>query len=499
MANAADARWHGDDYQARFFWICAARLRDPEAPHVIEVTFEGDGPKSFDDVIIRYDPPRRSAGPTRISADFHQIKWHVTSEGRFGYEDLADPGFVHANSISLLQRLLDAKKTAPADAAFTLVTTDRIRDDDPLGKLVSKKDGSLRLDRLREGKTAKSEMGAVRAQWRDHLGLSSDEELYSVLDNFYIQEGHHTLDALRAHVNLGFRLVGLISCEDAMEFRFDGAARALKTRGINRLTRGDFETLCRDEGWIRPDPEPTRQSVAIRSFDGVTPADMLTASDANSLSLLDLFQGRKLVDGLSWEADVRPAVTTFLRTVVREHSRLRLFLDAHVSIGFLAGRLLGHKSGIDVEVVQKGQRVPLAWHAEDGRDGPAPRIDVSAVSDGKDVVLAIGLTHDIAKDVSAYIERSLPNVGQVLSVVPDGPQGHTAIAGGEHASRITNALAEAVVSAREAGATIHIFTAAPNALVFMLGQRAEHMGACIIYEFDFGARFDGSYAPAMRI
>ena len=499
MANAVDAKWHGDDYQARFFWICAAQLRNPETPHVIEVTFEGDGPKSFDDVIVRYDPPRRSAGPNRVSADFHQIKWHVTSEGRFGFADLADPSFVHAKSVSLLQRLADAKGDAPADAAFTLITTDRIRDDDPLGKLVSKKDGSLRLDRLKEGVTERSEMGAVRALWRSHLGLESDEQLYVLLQNFHIQEGHHDLESLRKHVNQGFRLVGLISCDDAMEFRFDGAAKALKTRGINRLTRQDFETLCAEEGWIRPDPEPARQSISIRSFGGVTPADMLTAADENSLSLLDMFDGRRLVDGRSWEADIKPAVSEFVESLIGKHSRFRVFLDAHISIGFLAGRLLGPKSGASVEIVQKGQRSPLAWHAEDGLDGPAPAIDIASLGAGKDIALAVGLTHDPSSDVNAYIQRALPSVGKLISIVPTGGPGHTAIAGGTHASRIADAVAGSVTRNRDPGATIHIFAAAPNAFVFMLGQRAEQMGECVIYEFDFGGRVDGSYNPSMRI
>lgn len=54
MVTAVTARWHGDDYQSRFFWIKAAALRDPDTPHVIEVSYEADGPKAFDDVIIRY-------------------------------------------------------------------------------------------------------------------------------------------------------------------------------------------------------------------------------------------------------------------------------------------------------------------------------------------------------------------------------------------------------------------------------------------------------------
>jgi hypothetical protein len=499
VANAVEARWHGDDYQARFFWIQAARLRDPENRNVIEVTYEGDGPKSFDDVIVRYDPPRRSLGPRRISADYHQIKWHVTGEGRFGFADLVDPDFIHATSISLLQRLADAKAKAPPDAAFTLVTTDRIRDGDPLDELVSKTDGSLRLSRLAKGKGPTSRMGKVRKLWREHLGLADDAALYDLLGSFYIREGNASLEALREEVNLRFRVVGLVCCEHSMEFRFDAAARALKVKGINRLDRDSFEILCREEEWIRPSPEPTRQSIAIRAFGGVTPADLLDAPDDHSLSLLDLFEGRHLGAGRDWERDVRPPVTAFLGQVLSRHSRLRLFLDAHATIAFLAGSLLGPKSGASVEVVQKGLRSTIAWHAEDGRDGPPPDISTETIGAGKNIVLAIGLTHDAAADARAYAAANLPGAGTLIRVLPDGGTGPLSVQGGAHAARIAAAAAATVVQHRTPGAAVHVFVAGPNAFSFMLGQQAERMGQCVAYEFDFGARRDGSYHPTFRI
>ena len=56
MANSVVPRWHGDNYQARIFWENALNLLD-DASCVVEVTFEADGPKAFDDVVVRYDPP----------------------------------------------------------------------------------------------------------------------------------------------------------------------------------------------------------------------------------------------------------------------------------------------------------------------------------------------------------------------------------------------------------------------------------------------------------
>ena len=126
MADAVTARWHGDNYQARVFWENALNLLDDQSC-VVEVTFEANGPKSFDDVVVHYEPPVARSGPDRVSAEYHQIKWHVETGGRFGYEDLVRPDFIGAKSVSLLQRLKDAHGKVPAreSANFLQLTESR--------------------------------------------------------------------------------------------------------------------------------------------------------------------------------------------------------------------------------------------------------------------------------------------------------------------------------------------------------------------------------------
>ncbi len=51
MVDAVVPRWHGDNYQARIFWENALNLLDPTSC-VVEVTFEANGPKAFDDVVV---------------------------------------------------------------------------------------------------------------------------------------------------------------------------------------------------------------------------------------------------------------------------------------------------------------------------------------------------------------------------------------------------------------------------------------------------------------
>jgi hypothetical protein len=196
------ARWHGDNYQARVFWENAFNLLLPQSC-VVEVTFEADGPKAFDDVVVKYDPPIARSGPDKVSADYHQVKWHVQTGGRFGYEDFVDPDFIGAKSFSLLQRLQQARKTAPPSAHFSFLTTYRIKDGDPLADLISGHDKTVMVERLFDGtKTDKSRMGRVRKCWRDHLRLANDEELEEVVQGLRVLDGHRSLEELRSEINL---------------------------------------------------------------------------------------------------------------------------------------------------------------------------------------------------------------------------------------------------------------------------------------------------------
>ena len=86
-----------------------------------------------------------------ISADYYQIKWHVDGSGAITSDALTDLAFIGSKSTSLLQRLHEAAETTLARdecARFNLVTTWGVDHRDRLAKLVSGRDGELRLDVL---------------------------------------------------------------------------------------------------------------------------------------------------------------------------------------------------------------------------------------------------------------------------------------------------------------------------------------------------------------
>jgi hypothetical protein len=501
MASAPEARWHGDNYQSRFFWLNALKLARADSC-VAEVTFEADGPKAFDDVIVKYDPPIPGPGPNRISADYHQIKWHVTTAGRFGYADLIDPEFIGASAVSLLERLRDAKKLAPSSSLYSFVTTDQVKEGDPLGLIISNNDRSLLLDKLFDGTGDRSRMGQVRKLWKRRLGLLSDEELRQVLEGFRIHFGYSSLERMRQDIEERASSLGLkVNAADS-DFRYDELARRLKSRGLNGLTPAAFNKLCDDEG-LRVGPVPGDAGflpIAVRSFLGPS-ADVYGATSANTLLLTDQFRERYLRDNLDWQSDIGPLVENFLREKLKSSPRLRLILDTHASIAFLAGKTLDLKSAVEVELYQKGQIGPRIWTASDGTRGASFVRAHHKLGEGRDIAVGIGVSRPVDINVRDYAGASLPQVGTMVSFMLPAGVGQQVVAGGFHAAALAEQVANEVraLKVRAPETLVHIFASCPNSLLFFLGQHHQGIGPCIVYEYDFDRRGNRTYQPSFTI
>lgn len=504
MADAVIARWHGDNYQARVFWENAFNLLLPHSC-VVEVTFEANGPKAFDDVVVKYDPPVVRSGPDRVAAEYHQVKWHVQTGGRFGYEDFVDPDFIGAQSFSLLERLQQARRTAPPSAHFAFLTTYRIKDGDPLADLISGHDKTLLVERLFDDTTDRSRMGKVRKRWREHLKLTSDDELKTVVRGLRVLDGHRSLEELRAEINLKAQVVGVLACNAAeSDFRYDELARQLKVRQLSALTREVFLQLCRDEGLLverAAEPDPFLP-IAIRSFLGPA-ADIVGAAPEDTLLLTDDFRQRYLQDDREWQRDIRPKVEAFLRDAVKRSPKLRLILDAHASIAFLAGAALDLKSGVQTQLVQKGRVGARIWRADDGTAAKGARFEIveGSVGTGRDIAVAISVSQPATTQARAYVAAHLPEVGKLISfALPTGP-GQQTVGGGEHAATLAEQVSNHLrtVTADDPDAVVHIFAACPNSLLFFLGQHHQGIAPCIVYEFDFDRRAHKTYQPSFMI
>lgn len=485
MADAVVANWDGHDYQARVFWVRATELRRKDRVYVVEVSYEADGPKGCDDVVVKYLPARKGRRTFEIQAEHYQIKFHVNEGGRFGYADLAKPEFIGAKTVSILQRLRDAVRNSLPGSTFWLVTIDRIIDDDPLRALLSGRDSSFDVDKLRVGKTADSKMGAVRELWRAHLELETDDELYDILDRFHIKHGAKNLEEMREEVDSAFYLVNLKGGGNTWEFSLDGVIKGLKSVGKNSFTRDQFEAFVKERGWIRTDDED-RQPVTIRSFGDVSMGHLSSPSDYD-LSLLDRFDARHLKPGADWSSEIQPEVEGFLRTVKQSCQRIRLTLETHATIAFLAGSILHNKSGVDVELLQKGRLPTTIWRTDDQTTGPAMNVESKALGDGEDVALVVSLARNAGPDVEEHIQRHPGQFGRLVHFSAADGNGQSSVKGGGHAVSLADQIADMVSDLRlRSPAKVHIFVAGPNAFSFFLGQHREALGKVVLYEFDFG-------------
>ena len=203
--------------------------------------------------------------------------------------------------------------------------------------------------------------------------------------------------------------------------------------------------------------------------------------------------------------DIRPRVKAFLReSVTKSSGRVRLILDAHASIAFLVGATLDLKSGVPTELVQKGRVGSRTWRADDGTASSGPAFDTivhDLGSGGSEIAVAVSVSQTTETHTRAYVSAQLPGVGRLVSFVLPGGPGQQNVAGGAHAAALAEQIANELRSlkATDPDATVHIFAACPNSIVFYLGQRHQGIAPCVVYEFDFDRRGSKTYQPSFAI
>lgn len=183
--------------------------------------------------------------------------------------------------------------------------------------------------------------------------------------------------------------------------------------------------------------------------------------------------------------------------------QLWLILDAHASIAFLAGAVLDVKSGVQVQLVQKGRVGARVWRADDGTAAQGARFEVTEdhMGGGKEIAVAVSIAQSVEAQARGYIAEHLPEVGRLVSFTMPGGPGHQNVAGGEHAAALAEQISNSVRAMKQddPDAPVHIFAACPNSVLFFLGQHHQGIAPCVIYEFDFDRKGNKSYQPSFVI
>jgi hypothetical protein len=424
MVRAVVARIQGDEYQARWFWIQVCRLFE-DRTKVIRVVYEKENIKSFDDVVIFYTNgmiDHYDCSP--LSMDCFQVKFHVTAAGDITWKGIMDPAFINASSVSILQRLKHAQEQyAPngLGCRFHLYTPWHVRSNDPLAEVLSLTDGRIIWSKLAAG-GPRSKMGRMRAAWRDHLEITTDDELQIILRPLRIIFGD-TLERLRETLNDKLRIAGLLPVDDgSLIHPYDELTRKLLQASKTEVTCADIEAICKQENlWRgRSMPEPEAYQVGIRSF--LRWAEYLEDETDALLCLLTYFEGRRIKSPDLWHSQVFPKLDSFISRTFRTHRLYHLHLHTHASIAFAAGYCLDPKAGVDVSLVQSGLSGRELWRPDTSRAPVSYATwsfsDKPASPHESDTAVALNVTHNVLNDVSAYVAQSLPQVGRIISCTP---------------------------------------------------------------------------------
>jgi hypothetical protein len=492
----------GAAYQARLFWQKAALLLDPHGP-VVKVGFES-GADGFDDMWVEYDPALLDQDGHPLRREHVQCKWHVSPDS-YGHASLADPAFLGATARSLLQRAIKAQRDHAPDGMgtrFRLASNWRIDRADPLRALVNERAHTLRVEMLFGTATDNSAMGRVRKLWREHLGIT-DAELRILARTLAFSETSESLDGLRELLDLHFRAVGLRrSPPNESAFIYDEVVYQWAAQGRLEFTRANFRGHCEKESLIGEPGEGRPRVYGVKSFEHAT--DRLEDRCSRVLNLVPGFVDRQIRPDSDWQGTLYPALKNFLLEAARESERIRLVLDAHLTLSFAAGSVLNIKSGRLIELEQRttGRAV---WALDDELHDPTwPAWTFSEHEgklDGDGIVVAVSLTHDVAKAVSRYAAASLPDSRVTLDARIATAPGARAISCGRHAFELAESLVARIKSLRDAAPVhrIHLFMAVPGAFSFFLGQRATAIGAITLYEFDFDGANGGGYEASLSL
>lgn len=502
MTQAVAVRRDGDAFQARIFWRKAACLLDPASP-VAMVGFES-GPKGFDDVWVAYAADRAPGDHEGkpILREHIQCKWHV-SINDFGYADLIDPEWINANRFSLLQRARAAQVAHARDgfgARFKLLTNWRIGQTDPLRGYIHQKSKTLRLKDLFDGTTDRSAAGKVRKLWREHLDID-DQELTLLARTLSLDTDSTSLDDHRDNLDLLFENRGLrrIPANES-SFVYDDVTFQWLGQGRLEFDRQTFREACKREGLLANDGR-SHVVFGVKSFEH--PFDRLEDRCTVVLDLIPHFDERAIRDQAAWASTLYPALKTFLQTAAKDNQHLRLILDAHITLAFAAGSVLNIKSGRSVEIEQRTVHRNV-WHSSDmPRDPswPAWLFELETLEGGgKDMAVAVCLTHDVVQAVKSHLSASSPEVGSLLIARPTCGAGARSIVCGQHAFDLAETLALKINQVRVASRPpLHLFIAAPNAFTYFLGQRQPGVGKTTLYEYDFEGANGGGYKPSLSL
>lgn len=496
------ARIDGDDFQGRLFWIRAAELyTDP--PRLSRIAYEYDQTIGVDDLVVFYHPPGVPDGPEQYDVDAMQAKFHVDHKGAYSSAFLME--VPTGSKRSLLQKMhagYIGLRAAGHQCRLILVTNWGWDDADDLAKSI-RADGKLPEAFFSVGPGTK--LGKIREAWRVHLGVDA-----STLADFARRLRWH-LSFFASHLQVDYlasklQNAGLRPPDPTKRVNpYDDLIRKLLCeRQAIEVNADQLREICRRENLLLSESsDRLGRRVGLRSF--IRWAETMEADCIDYTCIAKHFDGRYIRDPALWNGSVYSEVVDFLQKVVREGVADEILLECHLTLAYLAGTQLPTKCGLSVAPVQKGPRGRQAWRPDETTDS-LPGWSQSRIDDANgsaDVVAVLSVTHAIGEDVLNYCQRVGLRPAAFLELIPGNGIGPSSILGPDHARKLAVEALANVRGVRGAFGRVthvHLFAAAPNALLFFLGQTAGDLLQPVkLYEHDWEGVQGGLYLPSLSL
>lgn len=390
----------GFDYQARYFWNEAARLLYSD--NVQRVGYELDQFKSFDDVALVYHKPLVGERGETILEDYFQVKFHTDHTNALTWEQLLEPALIGATTYSVLYRLHEAVKKVGdvSKVRFHLVSPWPIDHNNLLSRLVTNNGGELKLNEVFKGGD-KSECGKMRTKLREHMKLSSDEELRTILTPFRIVVAPNMKQLLK-NMNLSLQLAGLAPVDETKATcGYDDLIKKEYQAGKRWFDLHAMKDLCKRENLFQSAPgKSQKQDVGVRSFYRF--AEHLEDSCNHFLCLIKHFEDRLVKDQTLWNGAIYEEIEAFSKTLPHNKGEVQIRFDAHLSIALLTGYFVDLKFPQEISLVQTGK----IWNRKDQLSADESKWKIEDSGNGDTFAISISITHDIFGEAKNYMADS---------------------------------------------------------------------------------------------
>jgi hypothetical protein len=489
----------GLDYQARWFWLWAAKLLWPN-PGYSRVWYEY-GPGGLDDVGFRRIQPFADRKGHRRGLERHQVKFQVRLDRPLQTGDFIDPEAMGGTTISFLEKARDAylaDRKAGDDPVLSLVTDRQIDKDEWLGTDLFDP-GSSHLDVARLLRPSRGLVYNVRRSWQDKVELD-DAQFEDLLECLTIRPSRGSFRELDEELDMAFRLAQMRPIADWKLTRaHDDLIRKLSQQGEREFDAARLHAILDTEGLLQPpeEPDPARRA-GVRSFVRFA-EDLPTQVDVIA-DFVPHFEWRHIADPALWRSEVVPDLNEWAAAIAaqRLETPWELRLDCSPSLAVAAGNALPAASGVTPRIVQKGQAGVTIWTITE----PSRDLDLDRTRDGDsttEAAIVVAITRDIAIEAAAYLREQVPAVGEIV-VIAATPPSQTVLRDGADAVCVADTVLAELDRLKAAGSKrTHLLPAAPNAVMFAIGRGLRGRGVVTIYDYDLEGYRDGTYEEGITL